>query len=275
MPTQNRISLAYLTVQGADPIEHIQAAAEARFDAVGLRLVAPHGTSLEHDIVGNRQMTCDIRAACRETGIEVFDGELLTLSAQAEVAQWLPALDTAAELGMRFMQITSEDPDHQRAVDRFGRVCDYAGQLGIHVAVEFMRYRTLNSLEAALRFVEEAGRDNGGILIDALHLSRSGGTPTAVAASPAHRLLYLQLCDASSCMPEGDDLIREARGGRLYPGEGSLWLDELLDALPGNVDISVEVPNASDPGRTVHERARLAAAATREFLARYRSRKAT
>jgi sugar phosphate isomerase/epimerase len=276
MQKENRLSLAYLTTQGAHPIEQIEAAAAAGFHSAGLRLVAPLGVTLEHDVVGNTALIADIKLACRNTGVGLLDGELLTLSASSEVEQWFPALDAAAELGMRYMQITSEDNEHQRVVERFGRLCDRAAKLGIHMAIEFMRWRSLNSIEAALRLVDEAGRDSGGILVDALHLSRSGGSPAAVAAIPAQRLLYLQLCDAPRRMPQDNEgFIREARGGRLYPGDGSLWLEALLDALPAGVDISVEVPNADDIGRTVPERAKLAAESARAFLDRYRNSRMT
>ncbi len=272
MPRSHRLSLAYLTTQGAHPVEQIEAAGAAGFDAAGLRLVAPIGVTLVHDIIGNRSLIADIKAACRATGVGLLDGELLTLGDSTNVEQWFPALDTAAELGMRYMQIASEDRQHERAVDRFGRVCDRARSLGLQIAVEFMRWRSVNSIEAALRLVEDAGRTCGGILVDALHLSRSGDSPAAVAAIPADRLLYMQLCDASPQVPQDDDgLIREARGGRLHPGEGSLWLESLLDAMPADVDISVEVPNTNDAGRTVQERARLAGASAEAFLDRYRS----
>ncbi len=38
---QGTFSLAYLTVNGADPLEHIAAAAEAGYQAAGLRILQP------------------------------------------------------------------------------------------------------------------------------------------------------------------------------------------------------------------------------------------
>jgi sugar phosphate isomerase/epimerase len=83
----------------------------------------------------------------------------------------------------------------------------------------------------------------------------------------------MQLCDAPREAPPLDGLAHEARNERLMPGEGGLALEDLLDALPDNVAISVEVPRSSDVGRSARERATLAGDATRAWLARYRTRR--
>ena len=166
----------------------------------------------------------------------------------------------------------SEDPDQQRAADRFAALCEAAARFGLRVALEFMRFRQLRTIEAAAALVNAAGRSNAGVLVDALHLSRSGGSPTAVAALPPERIAYMQLCDAPANAPRLEELAQEARNDRLPPGEGALWLDELFDALPDNVPISVEVPRSIDIGRSAKERAVLAGDAARAYLAKYRAR---
>ena len=86
----------------------------------------------------------------------------------------------------------------------------------------------------------------------------ASGTPAAVAAVPARFIPYVQLCDAPSKLPALDELVHEARSDRLYPGEGELWLDEVLDVLPPGIPISIEVPRIVHATRTVQERAQLA-----------------
>jgi len=130
----------------------------------------------------------------------------------------------------------------------------------------------VQTIEAADALVTAAGRSNAGVLVDALHLARSGGNPASVAAVPRERIAYMQLCDGPAKSPPLEDLARESRNDRLPPGHGELWLDELLDALPDNVAISVEVPRSVDAGRSVTERAVSAGAAARAYLAKYRSR---
>ena len=87
--------------------------------------------------------------------------------------------------------------------------------------------------------------------------------------------MYVQLCDAVETTPVTDDgLIAEARGGRLNPGDGNLWLDALFDVLPDDIAISIEVPGASPAGASVKERTQRAAKALEVWLAAYRSKSA-
>jgi sugar phosphate isomerase/epimerase len=275
MQKQNLRSIAYLTVNGAAPVEQIEAAADAGFDAVGLRVVAPLGLPLAYPIAGNPAQIRDIRRAIERTGVRVLDSEVLTLTAHTKAIDFVPALAAAAEIGSTYMQITSEDPDWKRGVANFGAVCDEAHRFGLRIALEFMRWRSVGTLDEAARFVGEAARPNGGIVLDTLHLSRSGGSPSAVANVPAEALMYVQLCDAVEAIPATNDgLISEARGGRLDPGTGSLWLDALFDVLPDDIAISIEVPGAAPANASVKERTQRAADGLDRWLARYRGRSA-
>jgi len=121
--------------------------------------------------------------------------------------------------------------------------------------------------------VARAAHPAGGVLVDALHLCRSGGSPADVAplarANP-RRYPYLQLCDAPLVAPAGGErgLYAEAVAGRLAPGEGELPLRELLDAMPAGVPLSIETPVAAIAHLPPVERARHAMAATRRLLER-------
>lgn len=261
------LSLAFLTVQGCPPVEHVQAAAAAGYDAAGLRLIAPHGLELAHPIVGDKALIREIRSVAADLGISFLDGEVFTLLPQTDVEAWLPVIETAAEFGMKLMQIASEDPEQARAADNLGRIADVANRHGIKMAIEFMRWRAAATVEGAAALARASGRDNVGILLDTLHLSRSGGSPASVAALPGELMLYLQLCDAPAAQPASDaDAIAEARGARLLPGEGDLWLKELMAQLPRDIWISVETPHASVAGLSFTEKAKRGMQATRAFL---------
>ena len=273
MHTRNLLSLAYLTVNGAAPVEHLEAAEAGRFDAVGLRIVPPSHLSIDYGVIGNPEHVREIKRVCERTGVGVLDIEVFTLNAETDIAGFLPALETSAEIGAQFVQAVSEDPDTRRATDRFAALCDAAGQVGLRVSVEFMRFRNLRTIEAASALVEAAGRSNAGVLVDALHLARSGGTPAAVAALPRARFAYMQLCDGPAQSPPLESLANESRNERLWPGEGEFPLAELFDALPDNIPISVEVPRSIDAGRSMKERAVLAGASTRAWLAKYRAQR--
>src|SRR5258707_677932 len=85
----------------------------------------------------------------------------------------------------------------------------------------------------------------GPVLREALHFSRSGGLPAHVASVDPSLFRYVQICDAGPDMPAPTDtpaLIREARTGRLLPGEGVLPLAALVAALPETVPLAIEAP---------------------------------
>jgi sugar phosphate isomerase/epimerase len=79
------------------------------------------------------------------------------------------------------------------------------------------------------------------------------------------RLRYMQLCDARPERPlDMQEIIRQARGDRLFPGEGGLDLKGLLRALPAGIPFSLEIPVAQKLEPL--ERARRALAATKALL---------
>jgi sugar phosphate isomerase/epimerase len=104
-------------------------------------------------------------------------------------------------------------------------------------------------------------RPNTSIIIDALHFSRSGGLPEDVRTVDPSLFRYAQICDAGPDMPGPTDtpaLIREARGGRLLPGEGVLPLKDLVAALPPGLPLAIEAPCRATMELPALERARRA-----------------
>ena len=140
-------------------------------------------------------------------------------------------------------------------------LCDQAAAYGLHVNLEFAIYTGVRSLVHAARVVAESKRSNASVLIDALHFSRSGGLPAHVASVDPALFRYAQICDAGPDMPGPGDtpaLIREARTGRLLPGEGVLPLAELIAALPATVPLAIEAPNRATADLPAVERAKRA-----------------
>jgi len=266
------LSLAYLTVDGASPIEHIEAAAAAGFAAVGLRLQTPTHLSSERNVVGNPKLVREIKRSLAATGLRAMDAEVATLTAAIEPEAYRPLIETAAELGFQFIQVVGEDPDMDRATSRLSAFADLAAPYRLWLAIEFMRFRAVGTLEAAVAMIERANRPNLCLLLDPLHLARSGGHPAALRDVPPHLVAIAQLCDGHAESPPTDALAAEARSDRLYPGEGALPLTSFLDALPFSVPLSIEVPHRSHAHLNARERASATAAAAKRFLASYRER---
>ena len=92
-------------------------------------------------------------------------------------------------------------------------------------------------------------------LVDAIHLSRTGGAPADLADVPPRYIRSAQLCDAPSQRPATNEaIIQEARSGRLPPGDGELPLRELLAALPQDTALGVEVPMDGSMPAELHAR---------------------
>lgn len=260
------LSLAYLTVDGASPLEHIEAAAAAGFSAAGVRILPPIHLSRVGCVVGNPDLVRSVRKACQQSGIRLLDAEVASLTASIAEKEISSIAATAGELGFRFLQTVIDDEDMSRAAANLAKLAAAATDAGTRVALEFMAFRPLQDLESALALIDRSGADNVGVVIDALHLARAAGSPEVVAAIPAERIAMAQLCDAPLASPAFDELAAEARNRRLHPGEGELWLNELLDALPDGLPISVEVPHSRSEGLSFVERAQNSKYALDQFL---------
>jgi len=114
------------------------------------------------------------------------------------------------------------------------------------VVLEFLPIFTVGTLADAVAAVTEADRPNGAVLVDTLHLARSGGSPGDLTGVPTGLLPYLQIADAPAEPPgtERAALRDEALHGRLLPGEGALPLAAALAAVP-DVPLSLELRSAA------------------------------
>jgi sugar phosphate isomerase/epimerase len=80
------------------------------------------------------------------------------------------------------------------------------------------------------------------VLVDALHLSRSGGTPAEVARIDPALFEYAQICDAPAQIPFDNQRLRQEPSDRLLPGQGGLPLVDLVHALPPDLPLAIEAP---------------------------------
>ncbi len=170
------------------------------------------------------------RSAWLTNGVTPYTVEFFPLSPRAQVEQYRPAFECAAELGAKQMSVLVSDPDEERRLERFCELCDRAAEFGLGANVEFVAITQLPSLKDALRLVTRANRPNGGIMVDTLHLIRSGSTVAELAAADPRWIGGAQFCDAPLTMPAERQLF-EAISERMLPGEGELPLHEFVRAL--------------------------------------------
>lgn len=252
-----KIGLAALTVLELSPQEQVSVAAETGYDFVGLRLIPVAGQPYRHAI--------DIAAIenrLAATGMKILDVEVFRLDPQTQAADFEPTLAAAARLRASDLLVHGADPDASRLADNWGRLCDLAAKYDLAANLEPMPWVEVSTIAKAKRILDLAPRGNAAVLADAIHFFREANRLQDLASANAR---YLQFCDARAERPASmEEIRRQAREDRLFPGEGGLDLRGLLDALPPGLPMSLEVPHAG--ALEPRERARRALAAARKFI---------
>jgi len=254
------VGLAALTVLELPHEEQVSVAAQAGYSHAGLRLVPVAGQPYNHpfDVV-------QVEKRLADTGVSVLDVEVFRLTPQTNIKEFEAVMATAQRLGATELLVHGADSDEARLIESFGRLCDLAAGYGLSANLEPMPWVDVSNLAKAMRILDGAARANGGLLVDAIHFFRAGDSPQALAKLPRKFLRYVQLCDARPERPADlQEIIRQARSDRLFPGEGGLDLKGLLGALPAGIPISLEIPVAKKIEPL--ERARRALAATNAIL---------
>ena len=133
---------------------------------------------------------------------------------------------------------------------------EMAAGVGILTATEFAPCFSVADLPIALAAAKHVGRPEFSLVIDTMHLFRSGGTAADVAALDPALIGYVQLCDVPR-KPVFPDYMEEAMYERLAPGDGDAPLGEVLKAIPPGVVISLEIPERKKALAGIDTRARL------------------
>jgi sugar phosphate isomerase/epimerase len=229
--TERMISLAAATVADLDPAAAVDVAAKAGFGGVGIWFDPASWTS---------DVARDVATRLADTGIVALDIEPIIFGRGPDHGEAM--IDAAVEIGAHHVLVASGPAERAEVVARFAELCTHAAGSGVTLAFEFLPIFSINSLEAALSVVDDAACANGAVLVDSLHLARSGGTPADLVGIAPHLLPYIQIADATATPIDSSlaGLRGEALHGRLLPGHGDLPLAELLAAVP-NVPVSVEM----------------------------------
>ncbi len=166
----------------------------------------------------------------------------------------------------------SLDPDWSRTRDELAMTCAMAVERGMDAVVEFAPETTVSRMSRAVEVIRFIGRPGPRLLIDTMHLARTGAGPAdleTVTAPGGIGIGYVQISDVP--MPgatSGWDCMEEAMLQRLAPGQGDVPLLDLLRRIPRDCVVSIEVPQIAAARAGVGPRDRLApvVAATRHLL---------
>jgi sugar phosphate isomerase/epimerase len=257
------LAFAALTSIEASPVELAEAASRSGFAAISARLSPadlPHGRRYDPRRLEQTKRELDA------LGIDVLEVEIARLRPETSRDELEFLIEGAAILGAPYLNTIGDYPEEERVSEELGRLDEKCRNRGVRPVLEFMFHSQVKTLGQALRIVSRAGVRSPALLVDSLHLARSGGTPADVADLDPVLLPYAHLCDARMPGPTSiEELRTEARSGRLLPGHGRLPLREFIKALPPAIPLTVEVPGATEG--TLEEKARAAFKATTELLA--------
>ncbi|MGO8873467.1 MAG: sugar phosphate isomerase/epimerase family protein [Acidimicrobiales bacterium] len=158
--------------------------------------------------------------------------------------------------------------DLDAAAEAFAALCARASDHGLLVHIEWLPWSKIPDLATALAIVTMAGAPNGGLCVDAWHVTRAGTSLADLAAVPGDLILGVQLNDGSA-MAEAD-LIDATLHHRALPGHGEFDLQGLVRTLvatgttaPAGVEVFSDALHTLPPAQA----AQLAADATRSVLA--------
>lgn len=237
------------------------------YSHVGLRPVAATATEAHVPILDHPANRRELLSALDGEGISVLDCEIVRLTDTIDWDAMDRVLDFCAEFSASRLLVADNDSDHQRSRDSLARLATMGASRKVLACLEFMPWTSAPNLAAARQRV--SGIANAALLIDAFHLNRSGGSPEDIG--PGDPVSYLQLCDIAGPVPDPDEILREARADRLFPGQGDVDLAELL-VRTRDVPLSLEVPadRLRDAGVSAERRARMAIEAAMALLGRAR-----
>lgn len=266
-----RLGIENISVFGLPPVEFVGLAADLGCQHISTGLTSfPFGIcdyapfSLREDAALRRELL----AVMRDRGVTISLGEGCTIRDGMDAASYGRDLDLFTELGAERINTVSMDPDFNRTCDQFGILAEMASQRSLRITTELSPGLTLGDLPTALAALAQIGRDDFRLLIDTMHVMRSGSTIADVAALDPGLIDYVQVSDAPRSL-RFSSYHEEAMFERMVPGEGELELRELFAVLPEDRVYAVEVPLRSEARAGVgpHERLERCVAATRRLLA--------
>jgi sugar phosphate isomerase/epimerase len=241
------LAIGFLNGFGLPPIEFVELAAD-----LGCRYISAvvQGAPLvplgypPFSLKDDPALRKDVLAAMQHRGVAASLGDGFLVLPDTEISAFGPDLEVLAELGVPRINVVSLDPDLHRTFDRFAALTELAARHGIQTVVEPVPGLTIGDLPTALAARDYVGRPDFRLLIDTMHLVRSGSGPADLAAVDPKHIGYAQLND-TTLQPRLDNYMEEAMFERMVPGEGELPLMDILSVLPDDIVLEIEVPRRS------------------------------
>lgn len=261
------LTLGFLTLGAqAAPFDVIDAASEAGFGAAGPRISGRFPGDRWPSVDEDPAAFAKIRRRAADGKVRLSSISGYYISPQVRLEHLLANVQAAEAVGAPMIMQACFDGDEARVAALLRDYAAAARAIGVRIALEFMPMSGLKTLAQTLWLIEASGASNVGILIDALHLVRSGGTPADIARLDSGSVYITQLCDAPAALPSHQTLFDEAMSGRMYMGDGGLDLAGLVSVLAPDAELELETPVVAHADLPPAQRARHAALAARKFF---------
>jgi sugar phosphate isomerase/epimerase len=264
------LSIDFISVFGLPPPQFVALASELGCRYVSIALAPMQSNPHDYppwSLRDDSGLRRDTAAALEHRGVKIALGEGFLVRQGSDIRDAAADMDLMQEMGVPTVNILSLDPELRRGLDQLARFADMAAARGLQATLEFLPGLPIGDLSSAVSALRELAKPNLRLMLDAMHVFRSGSKIADIAALDPNLIGYVQLCDVpwvSQYATYGE----EARDERLPPGKGELPLREFLAVLPGNVTIGLEVPMLTQAKAGVGPSQRLAVcvAAARDLL---------
>ena len=144
-------------------------------------------------------------------------------------------LDAAEGLGARHIKVSdlgNDSADVALLAEEFALLCREAAERGTKVLFEMLpaAFSRVPSLDQVLAICSGSGAKNGGIMLDNLHLQRTGTTPEHIVSKIGRDIpLGVEINDGALATPV--NLLDSVVNRRLLPGDGEFDIGAFLQAL--------------------------------------------
>jgi sugar phosphate isomerase/epimerase len=144
-------------------------------------------------------------------------------------------LEAAEELGAKHIKIGdlgNDCADVAKMTEEFAVLCGQAAERGTRVLFEMLpaAFSRAPTLDAVLAICKGAGAGNGGIMLDNLHLQRTGTPPQDIVRKiPRELPLGVEINDGMLATPA--NFIDSVINKRLLPGDGEFDINTFLHAV--------------------------------------------
>jgi sugar phosphate isomerase/epimerase len=207
-------------------------------------------------------------AAMRDRGVKISIVEGMIVRPDADVSDLAEDFALSVEMGATRVNTVSLDPDLGRTYDQFAKLVEMANDAGMKTSIEFAPGLTVDTLDKALAAIRHVNDPNFQLLVDTMHLIRSGSSAKDIAALDPKIIGHAQISD-SLLTDRFETYMEEAMYERMPPGSGQLPLRDIVNALPRDVVLGIEVPlrSKAEVGILPHERLQSSVAGVRNILA--------